>query len=903
MLYQDQTGKRITLGEEVGEGKEGHVYGVEGNPSLVAKVYNKDQIAAKKIRKLTVMLANPPDDPMAGKQHTSIAWPVGLLWTNDGGPQGRFLGRPEGPPRWETIRKLAGFLMPRIQGMRPVFDFYNPGRRREHCPLFDYWYLHWTARNLAAAVHAVHARGYVIGDINESNILVSKKALTTLIDTDSFQVNDTQTGIIYRGTLGKPEFTPPELQGMNFADADRMPEHDLFGLGVAIFQLLMEGTHPFDGKFRGGGDPPNREQRISSGHFPHNATGRMHYAPLPSGLPFGTLNPSLQQLFVRCFVDGHRDPKARPDAQTWLYAIQGAAEALMTCSVNAHHRYSGHLATCPWCERREKLGGRDAFPSDDAVRRNEHLRPPAQQTPKPRATQASSHRGRPSAPSSSPSASQRPSSTRSVASWWLRIRAATTARSYAVAAGVAIVTVLSATVVIAMHRGTVNDAYKNAFSLSENRNDPEAGVVALKSVLAAYPDARPAAYARERIAKLIDSAFVSALKRADQAKTPDDAVREIETVISKYPDADQTGAAKSMIARIKSEKQRQDAAIDAAIAAARGLMENRSYEAATERLTSALQANPTASRAGDAKALLEDAKRGLAARNRLDDLFPGVRRDAEAVVSGRSESHPAASLLSSFDSSVRENWWKAAVEGCPEAQLLMGWCHDLGVGVARDGELAADYYGKAAEQGNAWAQFNLSSLYGGDLRRTVLPAEARAAWLHKSAEQGLRDAQELLGLRYYDGETVAKDHAEAARWFRKAAEQGSPAAQCALGFMQIDGDGVASDRAEAATWFRKAAEQGNSEAQHNLGVMYALGVGVRSDPEEALRWVAKASENEHGRNVAVNNSSTIDSNLSLLRNGVIDWRRIGMVFPDIPESIRRREVWSFLSKPEDQAAR
>ena len=64
-------------------------------------------------------------------------------------------------------------------------------------------------------------------------------------------------GSYYRCPVGKPEFTPPELQGRLFAHLDRAPEHDLFGLAVLIFQLLMEGTHPFAGVFLGhGGRPP-----------------------------------------------------------------------------------------------------------------------------------------------------------------------------------------------------------------------------------------------------------------------------------------------------------------------------------------------------------------------------------------------------------------------------------------------------------------------------------------------------------------------------------------------------------------------------------------------------------------------------------------------------------------------
>ena len=311
---------------------------------------------------------------MAGKQHTSIAWPAGLLSTTS--------SRPE----W------VGYLMPWARNMSPIFDFYNPGVRRQRCPLFDYSYLCRTACNLSSAVQALHARGYVIGDVNESNILVSDAALVTFVDTDSFQVNDTLNGVVYRCPVGKPEFTPPELQGRKFEEVDRLPEHDLFGLGIIIFQLLMEGTHPFAGRFMKEGDPPRVDQRISSGHFPHGPGGCKLYAPLPSGLPFGALNPGLQQLFLRCFVDGHHNPKARPDAQTWRRALQAALDDLRKCPANARHHYSGHLASCPWCARRKMLGGLDAFPSEDAVRSKAHLQPPSRRPSGP----VSAQRVRPS---------------------------------------------------------------------------------------------------------------------------------------------------------------------------------------------------------------------------------------------------------------------------------------------------------------------------------------------------------------------------------------------------------------------------------------------------------------------------------------------------------------------------
>ncbi len=49
------------------------------------------------------------------------------------------------------------------------------------------------------------------------------------------------------------------------------------------------------------------------------------------------------------------------------------------------------------------------------------------------------------------------------------------------------------------------------------------------------------------------------------------------------------------------------------------------------------------------------------------------------------------------------------------------------------------------------------------------------------AEQGDAAAQVALGVRYFDGEGVPQDDAEAVRWYRLAADQGDAFAQFTLG--------------------------------------------------------------------------------------------------------------------------
>ncbi|MFL5385814.1 MAG: hypothetical protein ACJ8GN_25140 [Longimicrobiaceae bacterium] len=320
---------------EIGAGGEAVVYGVPGDGSLVAKVYHHPTI--ERARKLAAMLDHPPALP----EGTATAWPVDLLL--DGG--GRF----------------AGFVMPRAEGPR-LFEFYNPVSRRGAAPGFHAGLLHRAGRNLAAAFDALHAAGYVVGDVNESNLLVSPAdAALTLVDADSLQVRDAETGTVHRSKVGKAEFTPPELQGVSFETVDRVEAHDRFGLAVLLYLVLMEGTHPFATRLDADGEAKPVEERIRRGLFPHaSAVDDCH--PPRLAPRFHTLHPPLQALFLRAFVEGHADPAARPSPAEWRDALDEAEAALAVCAANSLHRHPPHLAACPWCGRTALLGGRDPFP-------------------------------------------------------------------------------------------------------------------------------------------------------------------------------------------------------------------------------------------------------------------------------------------------------------------------------------------------------------------------------------------------------------------------------------------------------------------------------------------------------------------------------------------------------------
>ena len=110
------------------------------------------------------------------------------------------------------------------------------------------------------------------------------------------------------------------------------------------------------------------------------------------------------------------------------------------------------------------------------------------------------------------------------------------------------------------------------------------------------------------------------------------------------------------------------------------------------------------------------------------------------------------------------------------------------------------------------------------------------SWYQKAADQGNADAQFNLGLIYGKGTSAPQNDAQSLFWFRKAADQGDSNGQFALGIMYETAKGVEQDYKQAARWYKKAAVKGNSNAQINLGCLYLNGNGVEHDRVEALKW-------------------------------------------------------------------
>ncbi len=339
---------RITLSQSdvLGSGGEGAVYSLGSHPDLVAKIYHSDRRTDAVINKLDVMINYPPrtEDDLTG--HLFVSWPRQLVY--------------------DTASEVIGFLMPKVEKTHSLFEYYNPALRRRHAPHINYANLCSVAKSLAVALDRLHGINYtyLVGDINESNAYITEDEHVTLIDADSFQVTDSRTTppTIYRCVVGKPEYTPPELQGVSFAQVDRNVHHDNFALAVVIYQLLMEGTHPFRGIYTGAGEKPQVETCISRGYFLHSASGSIPLNPMPTAVEWDALHEDIRALFRKCFDDGHSDPQARPAPRDWVDALDEAMRTLRQCARNASHWYfdkqasTSGSATCTWCERVANIG-------------------------------------------------------------------------------------------------------------------------------------------------------------------------------------------------------------------------------------------------------------------------------------------------------------------------------------------------------------------------------------------------------------------------------------------------------------------------------------------------------------------------------------------------------------------
>lgn len=297
------------LNNKIKSGGEGTIFHVNEIKKTCAKIYHKDKNLPELEKKVIAMIENPPDDfRWISKDHRSIAWPVDALYSDN------------------RFKDFIGFLMPLIdmKVLRESHLYYDPDdRKRGFGGGFTWRHLWVSAYNLSSSIASIHEKKHRVGDLRETNILVAPNALITLIDCDSFQIFNKNSNRYFYTRVGTGEYLPPELMNVSFSenDIDRYYS-DLFALGIIIFKLLMNGVHPYQSKGKLVDDAPSIEAKIIKGYYPYeNIKGVTppDYAP-----PYSILPPEVQDLFHKCFVEGHKKPEMRPTALDWFSTLKRA---------------------------------------------------------------------------------------------------------------------------------------------------------------------------------------------------------------------------------------------------------------------------------------------------------------------------------------------------------------------------------------------------------------------------------------------------------------------------------------------------------------------------------------------------------------------------------------------------
>ena len=188
---------------------------------------------------------------------------------------------------------------------------------------------------------------------------------------------------------------------------------------------------------------------------------------------------------------------------------------------------------------------------------------------------------------------------------------------------------------------------------------------------------------------------------------------------------------------------------------------------------------------------------------------------------------------------------RAADQGYAEAEYDLGALYEDGFGVAQDyveamkwSILAISHYAPSETESGRLATVNRDRQAEHLSPAEIAEAEGRAqAWkpipFRRTSENDLREAGFAL---------ERKDYKTAVRLYRSRADEGVAEAQTMLGEMYSIGYGVARDHKEAGRLFRAAAAQGDMSGQESLAFAYEKGKGVPQNYVRAYMWYLVASD-------------------------------------------------------------
>ena len=186
MTYIGKTGESYNVeNTPLAKGGEGAVYRINGKSNLALKVFSSEKRTETRHRKLLVMI----DTPLSQNAMNQVTWPVDVVYENG---------------------SFAGYVMPLLKRVEDLNVMYSD---KYICTLSEKITI---AKNLCAAINAVHNAGQVCGDLNPENIGVDPNtAIITLVDTDSYHITESNGRRTYRCEVGLPQYLAKEIQDLS----------------------------------------------------------------------------------------------------------------------------------------------------------------------------------------------------------------------------------------------------------------------------------------------------------------------------------------------------------------------------------------------------------------------------------------------------------------------------------------------------------------------------------------------------------------------------------------------------------------------------------------------------------------------------------------------------------------
>lgn len=188
--------------------------------------------------------------------------------------------------------------------------------------------------------------------------------------------------------------------------------------------------------------------------------------------------------------------------------------------------------------------------------------------------------------------------------------------------------------------------------------------------------------------------------------------------------------------------------------------------------------------------------------------------------------------LCHYKLAARERW-------SGEAQSMVGFFYEHGLGTEIDLEQAFLWYEKAAGNNHFPAFYEMGRFY--ESGKGVAPDMEKAFIYYRiAANRGMKEAQMKLSEMYRNGLGIRRSYRLAFSWMKKAADQGDANAQYSIACKYLRGDGVKPNRRSAIKYCKLAAEQNNVDALRMLTELAETNSNIK--PDDLFKWLRKWSE-------------------------------------------------------------